>query len=67
MNSSCPCYNCPKRTRNCHDTCEGFLEWKRVDLEMKEDVRRQRRGAREARDLIYGAVQKTLKGGYRRG
>lgn len=61
MNS--PCYKCPQRTNTCHDTCEAFSEWKAVDLEMKEDIRRQRRGAREAKAVIRNAVKKSLRGG----
>lgn len=58
-----PCWNCDKRTGTCHDTCEAYLEWKVVDMKMKEDFRRQRRGVREAREVVHRAVKKSLRGG----
>lgn len=58
-----PCWNCDKRTNTCHDTCERYKAWKRLDLEMKEDIRRQRRGVREAREVVHRAVKKSLRGG----
>ena len=44
FNKECPCYeggtDCPKRHKNCHETCPEFKEWreeKDADNEAKRD------------------------------
>ena len=63
MNS--PCYHCDKRSRACHDTCDGYKEWKAVDLDLKDKIRNDNKWGSIAAEITAEGVRKA-RGGKRK-
>ena len=55
-----PCYNCEKRTVNCHCTCEDYKAYKKELEEYNETVRKAKAQDRLMSDYIKANYKKRV-------
>lgn len=71
MKKTAPCKredgsDCPDRTRNCHDTCEKYLEWQQRRRAEKSVLARENAMRKTVEDMHAASIRRTKYGGGRK-